>query len=51
MFTRAEKLAALEREIAMRKRVYPRFIAQNKMKQAEADRQVAIMEDIAEDYR
>lgn len=35
----------------MRKRVYPRWIEQGRMTQAEADRQIQIMEEIAGDYR
>ena len=51
MFTRVEKLKALEREIEMRKRVFPKRVDKGLMKQDEADRQVAVMEEIAEDYR
>lgn len=47
----AEKLEAVEREIKQRRRVYPRLVDQGKMTQAFADRQIAIMEAIADDYR
>jgi hypothetical protein len=50
VFTAAEKLACARREIAMRRRVYPGWIAGGRMTQAEADRQIAIMVAIAADY-
>jgi hypothetical protein len=50
-FDRATKLAAIEREIKQRKRVYPRLIAQGKMTDGFAASQIAVMESIAEDYR
>ncbi len=46
-----EKLAEIEREIGMRKRVYPREVQGGRMTQAEADRRLSIMEAIAQDYR
>lgn len=46
-----DKLAAVEREIKQRKRVYPRLIEQGKMTDGFAASQIAIMEAIAEDYR
>jgi hypothetical protein len=49
-FTRAQKHAAIKREIAMRKRVYPRWTGSGKMKDDEAEREIAIMEAIAADY-
>jgi hypothetical protein len=49
-FTFAQKLAEVRREISMRKHVYPTFVARGKFPQADADRQIAIMESIAEDY-
>lgn len=51
MFDETEKLKCLEREIAMRRRVYPKWIASGKLKQEKADREIAIMEAIADDYR
>jgi uncharacterized protein CbrC (UPF0167 family) len=50
-FDAGTKLAAVEREIKFRKRVYPRFIADGKMTDGFAASQIAVMEAIAEDYR
>ena len=50
-FTSAEKLAAVERELTYRRRVYARRVADEKMTQALADRQIALFEAIAADYR
>lgn len=47
----AEKLAALEREVRMRQRDYPRLVGQGKMTAAEAGRQIAVIAAIADDYR
>lgn len=41
--TVAEMIAAVEREIAMRGRVYPRRVADGKMTQAKADAEVRAM--------
>lgn len=49
-FTNAEKAECAERELRQRRRVYPRFIEQNKMSQSFADSQIAMMEEIANDY-
>ncbi len=46
-----DKLACTQREIKQRRRVYARLVANGRMKQAAADREIAIMEAIAEDYR
>jgi hypothetical protein len=45
-----DKEACARRELEYRKRVYPRWIAAGKLKQAEADRQIEIMAAIVEDY-
>ena len=50
-YTDEDKLKAAEREVKMRRRVYPRWVADGKMTQVQADREIAIMEAIAEDYR
>lgn len=50
-FSRLEKLNEALREIAQRRRVYPRLVSAGKMTQAQADRQTAVMQAIAEDYR
>jgi len=49
-FTDAEKIAELRKEITMRKRVFPRWVADGRMKQADADRRIAILEEIAAEY-
>jgi hypothetical protein len=41
-----KQIAAVRREIALRKNVYPSFIARGKMKQAEADHQLAAMQAV-----
>lgn len=50
-FTATEKREAAEREVKMRQRVYPRWIAANRITQQKADHEIAVMEAIAEDYR
>ena len=50
-FTAREKLSEIERELGMRRRVYPRKIAEGHLKQSKADAQIAILEAIAADYR
>jgi hypothetical protein len=39
----AEQIVCVEREIGFRKRVYPRRVADRKMTQANADKQIAAM--------
>lgn len=39
----AEQIQCVEREIALRKRVYPRRVSDRKMSQAQADKQLAAM--------
>lgn len=51
VYSNAEKLAEVEREIKQRQRVYPRLIAQDKLRKATADKQMEIMCAIAVDYR
>lgn len=46
----AVKLSECKREIAMRRRLYPGWVAKGTLKQAVADRQIAIMEAMAADY-
>ena len=50
MIPAVEKLKAIEREIAMRRMVYPRRVSENKMTQRQADYQLAVMEAIRDDY-
>jgi hypothetical protein len=51
MTTNREKLDAVERELTLRRRVYPNRVACHRMSQAFADEQIAIFEAIAADYR
>lgn len=41
----------IEREIALRRRVYPRWTEAGKLSQAAADRQIAVMEAVAATLR
>jgi hypothetical protein len=50
IFTAEQKRRAVDRELAFRRRVYPRFIEQEKMTQKLADEQIAIFEAILADY-
>jgi hypothetical protein len=45
------KLKCAERELRMRRKVYPRWVAENQLSQEVADRQIAVMAAIVEDYR
>lgn len=49
--TNADKLACVEREVKMRRRVYPNWVKAGKLGKGEADYQIAVMEAIADDYR
>ena len=50
MIPAVEKLKAIEREIAMRRMVYPRRVSEKKMTQRQADYQLSVMEAIRDDY-
>ncbi len=50
-FSAEDKRRAAAREVAQRQRVYPRLVETGKMKQADAERQTAIMSAIEADYR
>lgn len=39
------------RELKLRYNVYPKLVAEGKLSQRQADRQIAVMEEIAADYR
>lgn len=41
-----DEIACIRREIVMRQRVYPRWVAAGKMKQDTADREIACMEAV-----
>lgn len=45
-----QKRACIERELKMRRRVYPRWVEAGRMTQAKADEEVAVMEAILADY-
>jgi len=47
-FTSSELVKCAEREANYRRWVYPRRVADDKMTQAQADREIAMMEEIAE---
>lgn len=49
-FTAAEKLACADRELKMRRRVYPRWVELGKMSQKQADHEIACLESIVADY-
>jgi hypothetical protein len=49
-FSNEEKWRCLMREIAMRKKIYPRRIELGKMSKEKADLEIAIIEAIANDY-
>lgn len=49
--TTADKIAAIERELRYRRRVYARRVSLKKMSQDQADKQILIFEAILEDYR
>lgn len=50
-FTLEEKLKEVEREIGQRHRVYPRLVSRGTIRQAVADKQLAIMIAVRDDYR
>ena len=45
------QLQCAERELAMRRRVYPRWVADNKMTAAKADSEIAAMAAVCETLR
>jgi hypothetical protein len=50
-FTAQDLAECAHREVAQRLRVYPRMVERGTMRMAEADRQIAMMRQIAEDYQ
>jgi len=50
VFTAREKMREAQREVGYRRFVYAKRVNDGKMKQAEADRFIAIMTEIAADY-
>lgn len=51
IFTLVEKLRCATRELAIRRAVYPKRVESRRMKQAECDREIALMEAIVADYQ
>lgn len=49
--TEVEKYNCAKRELAMRKKVYPRWVEAGLMTQQKADQEIACMSAIVEDYR
>lgn len=47
----ARQIAAVDREVAMRRRVYPRRVADGKMTQAQADTELQAMQAVADTLR
>jgi hypothetical protein len=50
MITRGDKIAALKREIALRKVVFPPRVKAGRMPEKKADFEIAVMEAILHDY-
>jgi hypothetical protein len=50
-YTTTERLAEIERELRMRYRNYPRWVAEGKMTQRDATKRIAVMEQIAAELR
>lgn len=46
-----DKITCLEREINMRKYVYPRRVSENKMSQNKADAEIEIMKSVLKDIQ
>lgn len=46
----ADKLKELRREVTLRRKVYPGFVASGRLTVADARWQIAIMEEIIRDY-
>lgn len=49
-YSQEQKRREAEREVAMRQRLYPRWVREGRMTQAEADRAIGVMQAIAADY-
>ena len=48
MITIDEQIKAVEREISMRRRVYPRWVENKRMSREKADKEIATMEAVLE---
>ena len=51
MFVDKDLHECVIRELAMRRGVYPKFVRSGRMTQAQADREIAMMEAIVEHFR
>jgi hypothetical protein len=51
MITATDKLQCAEREVKYRRRVYGRLAERGKMAKRDSERELELMEAIAEDYR
>jgi len=51
MFSAKQKHAEALRELAQRRRVYSRMVAEGRMKGKDADLRLQVMSEIADDYR
>jgi hypothetical protein len=47
----SEQIACVERELAMRQRVYPRQVAAGKMTEAKAQHEIRVMQSVLETLR
>jgi hypothetical protein len=50
-FTPEQKLKAIRRELGMRRRCYPQWVAKGAMSQDTASQEIAVFEAIATDYQ
>lgn len=48
MITIEDQIKAVEREISMRRRVYPRWVENKRMSREKADKEIATMEAVLE---
>lgn len=46
-----DKIAEIERELGMRRTLYPKWVAEGKLQQADAHRRIITLEAILEDYK
>lgn len=51
MATTQEKIKEIERELKMRKKVFPTWVLQGRVKQDVANKRIEIMEEILKDYQ
>jgi hypothetical protein len=50
VISKSDKLKCAQRELAMRKKVYPRWVEQDRMSAGKAEYEIACMAAIVEDY-